>query len=102
MVKTLLLLLLAFAGCSAKPSPRDGGADVVLDASVARTQTILAANQDHPSGIITGGGYVYWTNESGVRLRRCAASGCSGSPTAIVSTNDIYVGGLAVDPISVY
>lgn len=65
------------------------------------TPEMLAQMQNFPSRIAVGGTHVYWTNDYGGTVMRCAVGGCSLSPETLYEMQD-EPSGIALDATGVY
>jgi uncharacterized repeat protein (TIGR03803 family) len=82
----------------------DGGVVMKMALQRGATPVTLASDQDRVSNIAVAAGTVYWTNNSSNNLgvvNSCAALGCGGAPTTILSGID-YPASFAVSESRVF
>ena len=62
--------------------------------------TLLAVAQSGPMAVAVDGTNVYWTNNTGGTVMKCAVGGCSSATT--LASGQSGPAGIAVDSTSVY
>jgi hypothetical protein len=72
-----------------------------VPASCAATRYTLASNQRNPYGLIIDATTVYWVNEAGGQVMKCAIGGCGNTPT-LLAAGLTHPVGIAVDSSDVY